>query len=417
MSVEPPASAATPAPTFWRDLSATHAANAVIGFLFAASGPLAIILASGTRGGLSEAEIASWVFGSLFLNGLLSVGFSLAYRQPLAFFWTIPGTVLIGPALGHLSLAEVVGAYIATGLLMLALGALGLVRRAMAAVPMPIVMGMVAGVFLQFGLDWVRAFQLDLRIAAAMTAVFLAVSAAPKLAARLPPMLAALVAGAVTVGLTGSFATGGLPGLSPGGLDGGIIAAPVLQLPQFSWAAIAELTLPLAITVLVVQNGQGIAILTAAGHRPPVDAIAIGCGAASVISALVGAVSNCLTGPVNAILSSGGHRRTQYTAGVLVGVLAMLFGLFAPVVTRLMLSTPPAFIACLAGLAMLKVLQSAFTTAFQSRFALGALVAFLVTVAAIPILNIGAPFWALIAGTLASLVLEREDWRRGAGPA
>src|SRR5262249_26836584 len=149
-------------------------------------------------------------------------------------------------------------------------------------------------VFLQFGLDWVRAFQLDLRIAAAMTAVFLAVSAVPKLAMRLPPMLAALVAGTVTIWLTGSFAPAGA---SPA-TTGAILAAPVLQMPQLSWAAIAELTLPLAITVLVVQNAQGIAILTAAGHRPPVDAIAMGCGAASVVSALVGAVSNCLTGPV-----------------------------------------------------------------------------------------------------------------------
>jgi benzoate membrane transport protein len=67
---------------------------------------------------------------------------------------------------------------------------------------------------------------------------------------------------------------------------------------------------------------------------------------------------------------------------------------------------------------MLKVLQSAFTTAFQARFALGALVTFLVTVAGIPILNIGAPFWALIAGTLASLVLERSDWHAaGDGPS
>ena len=96
----------------------------------------------------------------------------------------------------------------------------------------------------------------------------------------------------------------------------------------------------------------------------------------------------------------------------MVGVYAMLFGLVAPLLTRLMLSTPPAFIATLAGLAMLRVLQSAFTVAFQTRFALGALVTFLVTVAGIPILNIGAPFWALIAGSLVSLVLERSDWRQ-----
>jgi len=43
-------------------------------------------------------------------------------------------------------------------------------------------------------------------------------------------------------------------------------------------------------------------------------------------------------------------------------------------------------------------------------------VTFLVTVAGIPVLNIGAPFWALIAGALVSLMLERNDWRSaGAG--
>jgi benzoate membrane transport protein len=265
-------------------------------------------------------------------------------------------------------------------------------------------MGMVAGVFLQFGLDWVRAFQLDLTVAAAMTAAFLLVSVIPRLAARVPPLLAALVAGAVAVYHAGSFAPGGLG-------SGPVLAAPILQLPQFSWAALAELVVPLAITVLVVQNAQGIAILTGVGHRPPVDAIAIGCGAASIVSAFVGAVSSCLTGPVNAIISGGGERRTQYTAGVMVGLYAILFGLAAPLLTRLMLSTPPAFIATLAGLAMLRVLQAAFAVAFQARFALGALVTFLVTVAGIPILSIGAPFWALIAGTLVSLVLERQDWR------
>ena len=97
-------------------------------------------------------------------------------------------------------------------------------------------------------------------------------------------------------------------------------------------------------------------------------------------------------------------------------MLGVGFGLFAPLVTRLMLSTPPAFIATLAGLAMLRVLQSAFAIAFQGRFTLGALVTFLVTVAGIPVLNIGAPFWALVAGTLVSLLLERRDWK-GQGEA
>jgi benzoate membrane transport protein len=135
----------------------------------------------------------------------------------------------------------------------------------------------------------------------------------------------------------------------------------------------------------------------------------------SLACAAVGCVSTCLTGLVNAIISAGGEKRSQYTAGVIVGVLALGFGALSPQLTRLLLAAPPAFIATLAGLAMLRVLQSAFSVAFQGRFALGALVTFLVTVAGIPILNIGAPFWALIAGTVVSLAMERQDWREREG--
>jgi benzoate membrane transport protein len=388
---------------FWRDLGIAHIGNGLAGFLFAASGPLAIILATGRKGGLTEAELASWVFGSLAINGLVSIGYSLAWRQPLVFFWTIPGTVLVASALDHLTFPQVIGAYIATGILMLLLGLSGWVKRTMAAIPMPIVMGMVAGAFLDFGLDWVRAFRGDWIIAAAMTAAFLAVSAVPLVSRWLPPLIAALAVGALVIYQWGTF--------SPALEEANWLAAPLLQVPSFSLAAMAELVVPLAITVLVVQNGQGIAVLTAAGHTPPVDQIAAGCGASSIVSAFVGAVPTCLTGPVNAIISATGDRHGQYTAGVVIGLLGVGFGLLAPLVTRLMLSTPPAFIATLAGLAMLRVLQSAFSVAFQGRFALGALVTFLVTVAAIPILGIGAPFWALLAGTAASLFLDRADWR------
>ena len=122
------------------DSGGLYLANALIGFIFAASGPVAIILAVGARGGLSEADLASWIFGAFFINGLITLLFCTLYRQPLVFFWTIPGTVLVGPALGHLHWAEVIGAFIATGLLMLVLGLSGWVRRAMQAVPVPIVM-------------------------------------------------------------------------------------------------------------------------------------------------------------------------------------------------------------------------------------------------------------------------------------
>jgi len=384
------------------DSGGLYLANAFIGFIFAASGPVAIILAVGARGGLSEADLASWIFGSFFLNGLVTLLFCTLYRQPLVFFWTIPGTVLVGPALGHLSWPEVVGAFHATGALMLVLGLSGWVRRAMQAVPMPIVMGMVAGVFLRFGLGLVHSVRDDFWIAAPMVAVFIALSASATWQRRLPPLIGALIVGAIAIALLGRFQSGGVPTH--------VLANPNLVAPVFSWRALVELVVPLAITVLVVQNGQGVAVLNAAGHQPPVNAITVACGAGSMLAALVGTVSTCLTGPVNAIISSAGERDRHYTAGVAVGVLALAFGLFAPVFTRLMLATPPAFIAALAGLAMLRVLQTAFNVSFRDRFTLGALVTFLVTVADVPIFNIGAPFWGLVIGYAVSRLLERKDF-------
>jgi benzoate membrane transport protein len=170
-----------------------------------------------------------------------------------------------------------------------------------------------------------------------------------------------------------------------------------------------ELVVPLAITVLVVQNGQGVAVLRAAGHAPPINAVTAACGAGSIVTAFVGTVSTCLTGPVNAIISSSGDKQRQYTAGILVGILALGFGLASPVFVNFMLATP-AFVAALAGLAMLRVLQTAFTISFKERFTLGALIAFLVTVAEVAILNIGAPFWGLVFGFAVSWLLERADF-------
>ena len=384
------------------DFGGVYFVNGLVAFIFAASGPVAIILAVGTRGGLTPSDLASWIFGAFFVNGLISIAFCWFYRQPLVFFWTIPGAVLVGPALGHLSFAEVIGAYIATGVLMLALGLSGSVRRAMDAVPMPIVMGMVAGVFLRFGLDLVFAIRDDFWIAAPMAAAFLALAAWQRLGRLVPPLIGALAVGAILVAALGRFDAGG---------QVFALARPNLYAPEFSWRAMVELVVPLAITVLVVQNGQGITVLRAVDHAPPVNAIAAACGAGSILTAFVGAVSTCLTGPVNAIISSSGEKHRHYTAGIFVGVLALGFGLASPFFTRLMLATPKAFIAALAGLAMLRVLQSAFTVSFRERFALGALVTFLVTVADVPILNIGAPFWGLVFGYCASRLLERGDFR------
>ncbi len=402
MPLEKPAVAPPSLKEALADFGGLYAANALVAFIFAASGPVAIILAVGTRGGLSESDLASWIFGAFFVNGLISIAFCWLYRQPLVFFWTIPGAVLVGPALGHLGFREIVGAYLACGVLMLVLGLSGWVKRAMDAVPMPIVMAMVAGVFLRFGLDLVFAIRDAFWIAAPMTAVFLALSAAPRLARMVPPVIGAMIVGALMIAVLGQF--------DARGADVIALVRPNLYAPAFSWQAMVELVVPLAVTVLVVQNGQGIAVLRAVDHQPPINAITAACGVGAILIGFVGSVSTCLTGPVNAIITASGERHRHYTAGIMVGVLALAFGLLSPVFTRLMLAAPRAFIAALAGLAMLRVLQTAFTISFRGRFTLGALVTFLVTVADVPIFNVGAPFWGLVFGFVVSWLLERADF-------
>ncbi|RKO27558.1 benzoate transporter [Pseudarthrobacter phenanthrenivorans] len=390
-----------------RDLGLPYVSNGAIGLIFAASGPIAVTLAVGTAGGLTQEQLSSWVFGILFSGGAATILMSLIYRQPLGFAWSIPGTVLLGPSLQHLSFPEVVGAFFTSGVLILALGATGLVRRAMAMVPMPVIMAMVAAVFLKFGTDIVASTQDNPTVAAPMVAAFLLLAAVPALGRFLPPVLGTLVAGCVAMAASGQFH---LPHGGP------LLATPVFTPPQFTWAAQLELVVPLALTVLFVQNGQGVAVLRAAGHKPPINVFAIVSGAFSVLNAAFGAVSACVTGPTNALLTSSGSRQRHYTAAVAYGLLALAFAALAPTLTRLMLATPTEFVLVLGGIAMLRALQQAFVTAFATHFTLGSLVTFVVTISGLHLFNIHAAFWGLVIGYGVSRLLERDDHARHRTP-
>ena len=386
-----------------RDINSIYVGTAVVAFLFSCTGPVAIILSVGLGGGLTETEIGSWIFSGCVVSGLITIWFSLAYRQPLSFAWTIPGTVLLASAFDHLSFAEVIGAYWVTALLLAVIGLSGGVRKSLRYVPMPIVLAMVAGIFLEFGLDMVLAFQSEMLLSAIMVLAYFAVLVIPGLRAIVPPVVMTLIAGIAVVLVTGNFNP------SEGTLQW--VALPVLHWPTFSQQSLFELVVPLAITVLVAQNGQGFAVLMSSGHKPPVNNMTIACGVGSACNAVFGAVSTCVTGPANAVLVSAGEPSRQYTAGVLFGLMTIVFGVLAFAATWLLLSLPAEFIAVLSGLALLPVLLRAFVTAFSGRFQMSALVTLLVTVSEISIWNIGAPFWGLVAGLAVAALIEREDFR------
>lgn len=400
--LEPPSDRPASIRQIWHDFGPTYAANGLVSWLFSITAPVAIILSVGSQGKLSESEIASWIFGVFFVNGLLTTMVSWMYRQPLILLWTIPGAVLVGQSLSHLTFPEVIGAYYGTSLLLLALGATGAVKRAMVLVPLPIVMGMVAGVFLRFGLDLVHAIFDDVAIAGSMAAIWLLLTVLPELGRHVPPIIGSLI-----VGAGATIALGRFDASTPVHIE---LIKPLLHVPSWSLSAMVELVVPLAITVVAVQNAQGLAILGAAGHAPPVNVITTACGIGSAFAAISGGNSTCLTGPSNAIVVATGDRRRQYTSAIFAGLLAVLFGLFAPTFTRLLIVAPRSLVITLAGLAMLRVLQSAFTSAFKERYSLGALVAFLITIIDVPFLNIGAAFWGLVIGTVTSWLLERDDF-------
>lgn len=406
---------AQPRPSFREvmgSLRGHHFATALVSFLFACTGPVALILTVGIAGGLKPVEIASWVSLAFMLGGALTFAMSWLYRQPLAMAWTIPGTAIVGAGLLKFPYPEIVGAYVVTGVLMLALGLSGAFRKIMDWMPQPIVMAMVAGLFLKFGILAIDGFDKAPIVAAAATAGFVLFSLVRALGRFVPPVVAALAAGAVAIGVLGGFA--------PREGAAGVLADPVFFVPVFSEAALLDLVLPLAISVVVLQNAQGIGILRLARHDPPANMITAVCGGGTIVFGLFGAVCTCLTGPVNAILSSGGEVRNHYIGAFLWAAMAFVFGLFAPGIIGLALAVPDAFIYVIGGLAMLRVLQQSLAAAFGGTFTAGAVVCMVVTVtelipeARFTLLGVGAPFWGLVFGILASLLLEPGDFRRPA---
>jgi benzoate membrane transport protein len=377
--------------------------NGFLAFLFAATGPLVILLKAARDGGMPGPEVSSWIFGGYAIGGFITLTFSFVFRQPISIMWTIPGAVLIGASLGHLSFAEVIGAYFACGVLVLLLGVTGSIRRIMALVPLPIVMGMVAGVFLPFAQAVIGSFVDAPVMAAAMVLAYLIAARVTAIGRIVPPILGALAAGAAVL----FFA--GVPGLTE--TPPFRLVQPILHVPEFTARALIELTIPLAVTVIGIQNAQGFAILHQAGYPQKQNTLTSVCGVGTLVFGIFGSVPACVTGPANAILNTSGPHEDRYISAIVMGVCAIAFGICAPFMVALGLALPTAYIAMLGGLAMFAVLQNAFISSFRGNFSLGALTAFVVTVSGVPIFNVGAPFWALVFGVLVSMVLERDDFQ------
>ena len=80
-----------------------------IAFLFAISGPVAIMLSIAATNKIPYENLTILIFGCFALNGFLSIIMILIFKQPLIFVWSIPGLILIGYSLKIYSFEEIVG--------------------------------------------------------------------------------------------------------------------------------------------------------------------------------------------------------------------------------------------------------------------------------------------------------------------
>ncbi|HHV86348.1 MAG TPA: benzoate/H(+) symporter BenE family transporter, partial [Petrimonas sp.] len=363
------------------------------------------VMNAAKQGGLTDAQAVSWLFGIYVFGGLSTMFMSLRYRIPVVIAYSIPGAVLLGKVLPQFTLNEAVGAYMLVGLATFTLTATGAIKKVVDHIPVPIMLGMVGGVLLSFGVSMFSAAIKTPSIYGVMLVVFFITMTFRRFSQKIPPIMIAMIAGAI---LLTSF---GL--VKPVSLNLQL-AKPVFVIPDISLKAILNISVPLFFLVIGVQNIQAVGVLMAEGYKPPINAMYLVPSIGAFINGLVGAHPAVTAGPSTAICSSsaaGERKDMRFIAAFFEGVFWFLFALSAKVAIDAVKLVPSEFTAVLAGLAMFDVFGSAFKGAFSGQFRSGAVVAFFVAITNLSILNIGAPFWAIIFGVLTSLLLEKNDFK------
>ncbi len=372
----------------------------LVAAIFGCSGPALIVIGAAQAGHLSNGQTVAWLLAIYLLGGIISVFMGMRYRMPITGAYSIPGAAIMTSAFASFSYEEAIGAFIMAGVIVLLLGVTGLIGRIMRWVPMPIVMAMIAGAMIRFGVaavDSVSAAPLIAGLAA------LAFFLTGRLTNRVPPVLAALIVGLIATIATGQLQTG---------TSHIAFVMPEFTAPVFTLGAFFGIAVPMAALVIGAENAQAIGVLMAEGYKPPINAMTIISGVGGILAGMMGGHNANIAGPMTAICSSeqaGEDKEKRYGATVVNGVLFGAFGMVAGLAVPFVMALPKPLIGVVAGLAMIGVLVSSLQGAFGPRLGnqVGAFVAFVVGMSSLNLLGISAPFWALVFGVIASVLADR----------
>ncbi len=376
-------------------MRATMISAALVAALIGYGSTIALVLSAAAAVGATPAQTASWVLAVCLAKAAGSAFLSVYTRIPVVLAWSTPGAALIAATQG-ITMPEAVGAFLLSGVLVLASGALRPLGRAIALIPDSIAAAMLAGVLLPFCLKLAGAAQGFPALVLPMIAVFLLI----RLKAPTIAVLAALVTALALAFLTG---TATLPTLS--------LPWPVLTpiLPEFRASVLIGLGLPLYLVTMASQNLPGFAALRAAGYDAPVRPALVVTGGLSALSGLFGAHPVSMAAITAAICLADDvepDRKKRWRVGLVYAAVWVALGMFGPLLIATIAVLPAGLVAAIVGLALLGPLTGALSVAFATvphRFA--AAVTLTTTASGVSAFGIGAAFWGLVAG-LGVVLLE-----------
>ncbi|WP_447826083.1 benzoate/H(+) symporter BenE family transporter [Aeromonas salmonicida] len=359
-----------------------------------------LIIQAATAAGADATQLASWLWALGIGMGTSCIGLSFYYRIPVLTAWSTPGAALLITSLGNFTLAEAIGAFVISSLLITLCGISGWFDRLMRHIPAPLAAAMLAGVLLRFGLDLFKVAPQDPLLLGTLLLAFL-------LSRHLWPrytMVLVLAMGITLCALRGDLQLDTLHWQ---------LASPVWTWPSFSFDALFGIALPLFIVTMTSQSMPGITILRAHGYQPATSSLITWTGLTGLLLAPFGGYAFNLAAITAAIcmgkdVDSDAHRR--WPAAVWAGGFYLLTGCFGASVATLFTAFPATLVTCVAGLALLGTIGSSLHTALQQDEAReAALLTFIITASGISLLGVGAACWGLLVGVILHQVNQRRN--------
>ncbi|BCQ28052.1 benzoate/H(+) symporter BenE family transporter (plasmid) [Caballeronia sp. NK8] len=362
------------------------------------AGPLAIFFQAAHTAHVGNDVIASWVWSISMGAAVSGIALSWWLKQPIITAWSAPGTALLVTLFPGMPVSEAIGAYIVAGACIFALGLSGWFDQIVKRIPKGIACAMMAGILFQFGVNVFKAVALTPWLALGMLASFLVFR---RWAPRYCLILVLAFGGALAVGL-------GLTHFESVSLH---LTRPVFTMPTWTWQSTVSLAVPLVIVSLTGQFLPGFAILRASGYQTPTRPVLMTTSLASMLVAFSGGITIVIAA-ITAALCTGpdAHRDPQrrYVAGIANGLFYLAGGCFAGTVVMLFAALPNAFVAVLAGLALLGAIAANIVGLVQDEAHREAsFITFIATASNMSFLGLGSAFWGIVLGTVAHLVLGR----------